>query len=164
MSRAAPAPRFRPVVEADLPRLMEIEAAGFRHPWSERLLRDERGRELFDLPRAPRPPGDTPAPVRFLAEWDNVLLGHTPDNRRRVIAEEHRKAIYGANLLVPPTVWVDGFVAGTWKVQRARTTAKLQVTMFDGVGKAARAEVVDEGEALLRFLEEDASKREVRIA
>ena len=60
-----------------------------------RRFRDENGRELLDLPRAPLPPADTPAPVRFLPKWDNTLLAHA--DRRRVLPEELRKAVIGKN-------------------------------------------------------------------
>ena len=79
-----------------------------------RAFQDERGRELFDLPHAPRPDADEEAPVRFLPEWDNLLLSHA--DRSRVIADAHRPAITTANLRLPGTFLVDGFVAGTWVV------------------------------------------------
>jgi hypothetical protein len=127
-----------------------------------RVLRDERGRELFDLAKAPRPPEKTPAPVRFLPDYDNLLLSHA--DRRRVIADEHRPRIATANLRLPPTFLVDGFVGGTWKIERARATASLVLEAFESVPRRTRAELVEEGEALVRFVEPDARKLEVRFA
>ncbi|UQA55993.1 winged helix DNA-binding domain-containing protein [Polyangium aurulentum] len=124
-----------------------------------RTLQDERGRELFDLPEAPRPPEDTPAPVRFVPEFDNLLLAHA--DRTRIIADEHRPLIATANLRILPTFLVDGFVAGMWKIERKRSTAKLLVEPFGALSKRAREEVEREGEALVRFVEADASAFEV---
>ncbi|HEX4249031.1 MAG TPA: crosslink repair DNA glycosylase YcaQ family protein [Pseudonocardia sp.] len=76
------------------------------------VFRDERGRELFDLPAAPRPPASTSAPVRLLAPFDNVLLAHA--DRTRVLAERYRDRLRSKNGLV----LVDGFVAGLWAVER----------------------------------------------
>jgi hypothetical protein len=73
---------------------------------------DEGGRELFDLPDAPRPPADTPAPPRLLPEYDNLVLAHA--DRTRFVAEEHRKAIYLTAGRVRATFLVDGVVAGVW--------------------------------------------------
>lgn len=77
-------------------------------------FRDERKREIFDLPKAPRPGEDVDAPVRFLPEYDNLLLGYA--DRSRIVADEHRKLLATRNLFLPPTFLVDGFVAGTWTV------------------------------------------------
>jgi hypothetical protein len=109
------------------------------------------GTELYDLPDAPRPPGDTPAPVRFVPDYDNLILGHA--DRRRVIADEHRKRVFvagGGRVL--GTVLVDGFVAGTWKIDRTRKTAStLVVTPFAALRKADRAALEAEGATLLAF-------------
>jgi hypothetical protein len=128
-----------------------------------RLLgfRDERKRELFDLPEAPRPPEDTPAPVRFLAEFDNAVLAH--DDRTRVVADEHRPAILKPNLRILPTVLVDGFVAATWRIERKRAAAALVIEPLVRLTKAVRSELIEEGEALARFVEEDARTFEVRF-
>src|SRR5207237_5710932 len=83
-----------------------------------RRFRDENGGELLDLPRAPLPDADTPAPPRFLPKWDNVLLGHA--DRRRVISDEHRRGVVAKNGDVAPTFLVDGVVAGTWRVEKQR--------------------------------------------
>ena len=78
-----------------------------------RRFRDERGRELLDVPRAAAGPRD-PAPVRFLPKWDNVLLAFA--DRTRVLPEGYRKRVIGMNGDVAQTFLVEGFVAGTWRV------------------------------------------------
>ena len=122
-------------------------------------FRDDRKRELFDLPDAPRPPEATPAPARFVADFDNLILAHA--DRSRVIADEHRPRVTTKNLLVLPTFLVDGFVAGTWKATRTKAAAQLAVTPFAPLPKGAKAELAEEGESLLRFLEPDAAKAAV---
>jgi winged helix DNA-binding protein len=125
-----------------------------------RTFRDERGRELFDLPRAPRPPADTPAPVRFLPDYDSLLLAH--DDRTRVIPREHAARITTANLRVLPTFLVDGMVAGGWRIERAKASAVLLLEPFGPLAKTARAALAEEGAALLRFIESDAVRFAVR--
>ncbi|WP_433936446.1 winged helix DNA-binding domain-containing protein [Sorangium cellulosum] len=130
----------------------------------ERLctFRDERGRELFDLPDAPRPPADTPAPARFVPDYDNLLLAH--DDRTRVIADEHRgRIVLSANLRILPTFLVDGFVAGTWTIERKKASATLVIAPFEALARGARDQLAEEGEALLRFVEEDAGVFDVRF-
>jgi Winged helix DNA-binding domain len=112
-----------------------------------RHFSDEHERELYDLPRAPLPPGDTPAPARLLPRFDNVVLSH--DDRRRVIADEHRAAvIQGSD--VAATFLVDGFVAGTWSVENGR----VQLAPFLPLPRAARREVEVESARLEAFLRE----------
>ena len=65
-----------------------------------KVFQNEKGQELFDLPRAPRPSANTPAPVRFIPEFDNLILAHA--DRTRIVADEHRPALITKNLLVPP--------------------------------------------------------------
>jgi winged helix DNA-binding protein len=127
-----------------------------------RAFEDERGRELFDLPRAPRPDPDTPAPPRFLPEFDNLMLAHA--DRTRVLADEHRGAVVTKNLRVRATFLWDGFVRGTWSVERKRDRATLHIAPFEPLPKRARAALAEEGEALLRFAEADASAFEVKLA
>jgi len=86
-----------------------------------RRFRGEQGRELLDVPRAPLPDADTPAPVRFLPKWDNVLLAH--DDRRRMLPEPYRKTIVGKNGDVAQTFLVDGFVAGTWLLEKGESSS-----------------------------------------
>jgi Winged helix DNA-binding domain len=123
-------------------------------------FRDARKRELFDLPDAPRPSEDTPAPVRFLPDFDNLVLSH--DDRTRVIADEHRPRVTLKNLQVRATFLVDGFVAGTWKTERKKKAATLILEPFGKVDKKTLAALEREGDRLLRFAEEDAEMREVR--
>ena len=125
------------------------------------VFRDERNRELFDLPDAPRPDPGTPAPVRFIAEFDNLLLSH--DDRTRIVATAHRSKVYSRNLIVPGTVLVDGMVAATWKVTRKRAAATLAVAPFGRLERTTVAAIEAEGDALLRFLEPDAENRDVMI-
>ncbi|MDP9364386.1 MAG: winged helix DNA-binding domain-containing protein [Chloroflexota bacterium] len=125
------------------------------------VFQDERGRELFDLPDAPRPDPETPAPVRFLPEFDNLILSHA--DRSRVIAEEHRRRIASRNGMVPGTFLVDGFVRGTWAIARDRRSATLVVTAFEALAAGDREALMEEGERLLAFAAGDAERRGVRF-
>lgn len=124
-------------------------------------FRDPRGRELFDLPDAPRPPENAEAPVRFLPEYDNLVLAHA--DRSRVIAETYRPRIVTANLKVLATFLVDGMVAGTWTIVRKGKTAALVVTPFEPLSAPARDALAEEGTQALRFLEEDALTHDLRF-
>lgn len=115
-------------------------------------FRDENGKELFDLPDAPRPAPDTPVPARFLPEFDNVTLSHA--DRTRIISDEHRKVIASKNGMVPGMALVDGFVRGTWKVERTKKTARLVITPFEPLAKKDRHALTEEGQRLLRFVTE----------
>lgn len=116
-------------------------------------FRDERGRELLDLPDAPRPDPDTPAPVRFLPAFDNAILGY--HDRGRIIDEAHRGlSVEGARVVL-----VDGRVAATWSVE----TDTVLVTPLRRFSRADRESVAGEGRALASFLSGDESDR-IRIA
>jgi hypothetical protein len=115
-------------------------------------FRDERGKELFDLPDAPRPDPESPAPPRFLPEFDNLTLSHA--DRTRVISDEHRKRIATRNGMVPGTVLLDGFVRGTWRSTRTRRKATLEIEPFERFSRDDRDALSVEGERLLRFLTE----------
>jgi hypothetical protein len=119
-----------------------------------RLFQDDKKRVLFDLPDAPRPDAGTPAPVRFIAEFDNLVLGHA--DRARIVADEHRPRIVTKNLLVLGTIIVDGFVAGTWKCERKKKEATLRIEPFEKLAPKIRKALEEEGEQLARFLEPDA--------
>src|SRR4029077_5872803 len=84
-------------------------------------FRDEQGAELFDLPTAPRPGEDTPAPVRLVAEFDNLMLSHA--ERSRVVSPEATRRLYTINGVIPGSVLIDGFVAGMWRLTRSRQQA-----------------------------------------
>jgi hypothetical protein len=112
-----------------------------------RRFRDENGRELLDLPRAPLPHADTPAPVRFLPKWDNTLLAHA--DRRRVLPEELRKAVIAKNGDVTQTFLVDGMVAGSWTADRK---GKLALAPFAPLPRVARREVEEEAARLEAWL------------
>jgi hypothetical protein len=111
-----------------------------------RRFRDEHGRELFDVARAPLPDAETPAPVRFLPKWDNVLLAFA--DRTRVLPEQHRKTVIRMNGDVAQTFLVDGFVAGTWRVQDGRVTPDP----FAALPRSAQRELDDEAGRLQVFL------------
>src|SRR5215210_1602204 len=126
-----------------------------------RTFREEHGRELFDLPDAPRPDPDTPAPLRFLPEFDNLILSHA--DRTRVISDEDRRTIASRNGMVPATFLIDGFVRGTWKTERTRRKATLVIEPFEALTKQDRNALAEEGERLIRFTNEDAGAFEVRF-
>jgi len=95
-------------------------------------FRDEQGAELFDLPTAPRPGEDAPAPPRLVAEFDNLILSHA--ERSRVIGPGATKRIYTANGIIPGTVLIDGFVAGRWRLDRRRDAAAVTIELFGREG------------------------------
>ncbi|MEJ2885778.1 winged helix DNA-binding domain-containing protein [Actinomycetospora aeridis] len=113
-------------------------------------FRDERGRELLDLPDAPRPDPDTPAPVRFLPAFDNAILGY--DDRRRIIDDADR----GLSVAGERVVLVDGRVAATWTTS---ADAAVTVTPRRRVTRAERTAVGEEGRALAGFLSGGAHHR-----
>lgn len=126
-------------------------------------FRGERGQELFDLPGAPRPDPDTPAPPRFLPEYDNVLLSHA--DRSRFGTDEARRRLTAAPGRYMGTVLADGTVFGSWEVAVDRGTGRATLTVhhLEPSGAAGRAAVSEEGEQFLRFLEARASGCEVRF-
>jgi Winged helix DNA-binding domain len=114
-----------------------------------RAFRDERGRELLDLPDAPRPDAGTPAPVRLVAEFDNLILSHA--DRTRVVSDGNRQRLYTRNGIFPGTVVVDGFVAGAWRITRSRRSAVLTAEMFGPVAPRDRDAIIAEAQRLLGF-------------
>lgn len=126
------------------------------------VYQDEGKRELFDLPDSALPTADTPAPPRFLPEFDNLLVAH--NKRTRVIADEHRSKVYLPGLRVAATILIDGFVAGVWKVETAKKIATLTIEPFAPLNKAERQALTEEGERLVRFIEADAKGHAVQFA
>jgi hypothetical protein len=123
-------------------------------------FRDEQGTELFDLPSAPRPDEETPAPVRLAAEFDNLLLSHA--DRSRVVHPADLKRFYTINGIFPGAVLIDGFVAGMWRLARAKEEATLTVELFGSATE--RDQVAEEGERLLAFCVPQAAVRDIRFA
>jgi Winged helix DNA-binding domain len=122
-----------------------------------RTFHDERRRELFDVPNGALPRPATPAPPRFLPEYDNVVLGHK--DRGRIVPTG-----------VPPwtdvgwgSVLVDGFVAARWKLEQDETEATLRVEAFGKLAREDRSAVAEEGKRLAGFLAPDATRRRLRF-
>jgi Winged helix DNA-binding domain len=124
-------------------------------------FRDEDGREVFDLRDAPRPDPEMPAPVRFLGEYDNALLGFA--DRRRIIPEDFpwttvlEEGHFVSNLLV------DGMLRGVWRIERdGKRRATLLIRLHGPVAKRERDEVGAEARRLIDFAAADAEVRDVR--
>jgi Winged helix DNA-binding domain len=125
---------------------------------SLRTFRDEQGRELFDVPDAPLTNPDTPAPVRFLPEYDNVGLAHA--DRSRIIAAEVRlwsEVGWGS-------VLVDGFGSARWKMDLEDDAAVLRIEPYIKLSRADTASILEEGERLVRFLAAEADRYDIRFA
>jgi hypothetical protein len=142
---------FGPASRADIAAWSGMRVADFA-PALEvleplRRFRDEHGRELLDLPRAPLPSGDVPAPVRLLPKWDNLLLSHA--DRTRVLSEEYRKLIVGKNGDVAQSFLVDGMVAGEWAADKQ---GKVTLELYAPLPRVARRAVEDEAARLEAWL------------
>lgn len=126
---------------------------------------DEKGRELFDLPDAPRPDPDTPAPVRFLPGYDNLMLSHV--DRCRVVTKEDARIfsqlltrVTGLGLA---TVTIDGFLRGTWRVAESKGSAVLTIWPFQRPAPAVRSALETEGARLLAFMAPDAGAAAIDV-
>jgi hypothetical protein len=138
-----PAPRTDVADWAGIP-VGEIERALAR--LKLRRFRDEQGKELLDLPRAPLPDPDTPAPPRFLPVWDATLLVHA--RRTQILPEEYRPLVF--NVKTPHSVntfLVDGQVAGTWRYERG----KVKLEPLAPIPRKFRRELDDEARRLAAF-------------
>lgn len=125
------------------------------------VFKDERGRELFDLPAAERPDEGIPASPRLLAEFDTALLGHA--DRGRIVPERYRKALQSNNLRVPSVVLVDGMVAGVWKIAVQRGKAVATVQLFEAASRAEQRALGEEAAGAAKFLEPAAKDWDVTL-
>ena len=115
-----------------------------------RRFRDEGGADLLDLPRAPLPDADTPAPPRFLPAWDATLLAHA--RRTGILPEKYRPRVF--NVKTPQstaTFLVDGIVAGTWRYEKDR----IELSPFGALDRTAKRSLDDEAERLARLHRDD---------
>jgi hypothetical protein len=122
-------------------------------------FRDERGRELFDVPDGPLPDPEMPAPPRFVPDFDNILVAY--DDRSRIIPPEHSRWVLshlGASMLL-----VDGVIRGIWKIVRHVGSARLSVSLFDPISAADRESVEQEGLSLLDFAAPEAASHVVEF-
>lgn len=146
---------FGPAPLKDIASWSGVPVGGFE-PTTRRLslrrFRDERGRELLDLPRAPLPPADTPAPVRFLPTWDAILLVHA--RRTGVLPEEYRPLVFSnKNPPSVPTFLVDGRVAGAWRYDSGR----VELEPYGRLARSAQRELREEAACLAGLFERGGS-------
>jgi Winged helix DNA-binding domain len=122
---------------------------------------DETGKELFDLPGAPRPDADTPAPVRLLPLYDNVYLGY--DNRRRMLSEATAGRV---NMLqeYKPAILIDGMVAAGWAVSAKRGAAVIAIETYRKLSQSETRELKAEAAAFLGFMRPDARSLDVTLS
>jgi hypothetical protein len=111
-----------------------------------RAFSDERGRTLYDLPRAPRPDPETPAPPRLVPRYDNLVLSHA--DRTRILGDVPVGRIVTKNALVHATILVDGFVTGTWQLEKGR----VRLEPFGRLPKGVRTALADEVERVQSFV------------
>lgn len=140
--------RLKPLVDALRPELL--------------VFRNESGKELFDLPDAPRPPSDAPAPVRYLGEFDNMLLSYA--DRSRIMSESSRRRIFAAkNGVMPRPFLVDGFLHGIWRIDESKGSAVLKVEPYAPLTRADRNALEEEGVRLLTFAAASAETYDIHI-
>jgi hypothetical protein len=111
---------------------------------SLRAFRDEAGKLLHDVPRAPLPDADTPAPARLVPRFDNLVLSHA--DRSRILGDVAPSRIVTKNGLVHATILVDGFVAGTWQLEKGRVVLQPW-SKLDAATKRALKDEADRVEA-----------------
>ncbi|HJR96125.1 MAG TPA: winged helix DNA-binding domain-containing protein, partial [Gaiellaceae bacterium] len=114
---------------------------------SLRTFRDERGKVLYDLPRAPLPDPETPVPPRLVPRYDNLVLSHA--DRTRILGEVPVARIVTKNALVHATILVDGFAAGTWQLEKGR----VRLEPFSRLSRATMAALRAEAERVEGFVE-----------
>jgi hypothetical protein len=126
-------------------------------------FRDESGRELFDVPEGPRPTPDVPAPPRFLYDFDNLLLSHA--DRTRMLSVETADAVRPTTQEPVSTFTLDGFVAGTWRIERERPRGAVTLTVrpIRPMSRRQTTDLTDEGAALLAFLATRSTEHRIRV-
>ena len=129
---------------AGMPRLTPISEALGR--LDVRTFKDERGRTLYDLPRAPLPDAETPAPPRLVPRFDNLVLSH--DDRSRILGDVPPSRIVTKNGIVHATILVDGFVVGTWQLENGR----VKLEPLGKLDAAAKRALKDEAERVESFV------------
>jgi len=122
-----------------------------------RMYRDEGGRELFDVPDGSIADPETPAPIRFLPQYDNVFLSH-----------EDRSRILGSGLTIPELTWrggvlIDGFVSAAWRIRREKRAATMTITLTGSLGRTQRSDLEAEAATFFPFVAADADTRDLRI-
>ncbi|QDY79698.1 winged helix DNA-binding domain-containing protein [Streptomyces qinzhouensis] len=127
------------------------------------VFRGEYGAELFDLPDAPRPAAGTPAPPRFLPEYDNLLLAHA--DRRRVVADDRHANLTRRGNQSCPVFLVDGFLAGIWRLEDDGRggTAALVMEAFGELSAERRAALTEEAERTLSVLAPGSAAYDIRF-
>lgn len=121
-------------------------------------FRDEQGRELFDLPGAPLPPSDTPAPIRFIPVFDNLVLAH--DDRSRIIADEYKPIVFPGLSMVHATILIDGYVQGIWRIESKK---KLIIEPFQSLPAPTRQTLQQEAEKLMNWISDTPEPPEIQF-
>lgn len=119
------------------------------------------GRDIYDLPQASIAAPDSIAPLRFIPEYDNLLIAHR--DRSRILPDEHRKKVFLSAGRVIGTVLIDGFVGATWNVKKDKNALTLHVKLFEAGPNDCLQAIQAEGNRLLRFFGDKASSHAVLI-
>lgn len=115
------------------------------------VYRDESGQELFDLADLSLVPEENAAPVRFLSEFDNMLLSYS--DRSRIMDPKYKSLVFTVNGIIKSTILVDGFVRGLWRIEASKHAAVLGIQPFERIDAAHRRALEEEGHRLLTFAE-----------
>jgi hypothetical protein len=115
---------------------------------------------LYDLPDAPRPDADTPAPLRFLPEWDSAIVTRADE---RIVAKADRPRVFLPGLRVAALLLVDGFAAASWATTRSKKVATVAIDAFRPLSRAVQRDLEPEARALAAFMEPDATGFELKV-